>query len=222
MAATQANPKLLSPTANVCSSNLLSIKATSISSTTTMMPAPVPTNINILSAPSRASSQLAFNSLVSVEQLQQHDADGDQRTLQLAWELSVGSVNESATERPLLSSFNNRKKSNNAINQYELAHQQIIANSQHEQLNRKVDIDTNKSIQPTVSAVAAKGFSQININGLTSRNSSTSFNNISMPTLLLPPTIEDRSKRSQNMTECVPVPSSEHVAEIVGRQDLFV
>ncbi|XP_032579982.1 RNA-binding protein MEX3D isoform X3 [Drosophila sechellia] len=29
---------------------------------------------------------------------------------------------------------------------------------------------------------------------------------------------EDRSKKSQNMTECVPVPSSEHVAEIVGRQ----
>lgn len=27
-----------------------------------------------------------------------------------------------------------------------------------------------------------------------------------------------RSKKSQNMTECVPVPSSEHVAEIVGRQ----
>ena len=27
-----------------------------------------------------------------------------------------------------------------------------------------------------------------------------------------------KGKRSQNMTECVPVPSSEHVAEIVGRQ----
>ena len=27
-----------------------------------------------------------------------------------------------------------------------------------------------------------------------------------------------RGKKSQNMTECVPVPSSEHVAEIVGRQ----
>lgn len=26
------------------------------------------------------------------------------------------------------------------------------------------------------------------------------------------------AKKSQNMTECVPVPSSEHVAEIVGRQ----
>lgn len=34
---------------------------------------------------------------------------------------------------------------------------------------------------------------------------------------------EDRSKKSQNMTECVPVPSSEHVAEIVGRQGkLFI
>lgn len=29
---------------------------------------------------------------------------------------------------------------------------------------------------------------------------------------------EERTKKSQNMTECVPVPSSEHVAEIVGRQ----
>ena len=27
-----------------------------------------------------------------------------------------------------------------------------------------------------------------------------------------------RGKKSQNTTECVPVPSSEHVAEIVGRQ----
>lgn len=35
------------------------------------------------------------------------------------------------------------------------------------------------------------------------------------------PGIEDRSKKSQNMTECVPVPSSEHVAEIVGRQGQY-
>lgn len=33
---------------------------------------------------------------------------------------------------------------------------------------------------------------------------------------------EVRSKKSQNMTECVPVPSSEHVAEIVGRQGRFL
>ena len=33
------------------------------------------------------------------------------------------------------------------------------------------------------------------------------------------PTLEEiQRKKSQNMTECVPVPSSEHVAEIVGRQ----
>lgn len=31
----------------------------------------------------------------------------------------------------------------------------------------------------------------------------------------------DDRKKSQNMTECVPVPSSEHVAEIVGRQGEF-
>ena len=29
-------------------------------------------------------------------------------------------------------------------------------------------------------------------------------------------------KKSQNMTECVPVPSSEHVAEIVGRQGKII
>lgn len=31
----------------------------------------------------------------------------------------------------------------------------------------------------------------------------------------------DKPRRSQNTTECVPVPSSEHVAEIVGRQGEF-
>ena len=29
---------------------------------------------------------------------------------------------------------------------------------------------------------------------------------------------DEANKKSANMTECVPVPSSEHVAEIVGRQ----
>lgn len=35
-----------------------------------------------------------------------------------------------------------------------------------------------------------------------------------------PPSLlyDSMGKKSQNMTECVPVPSSEHVAEIVGRQ----
>ncbi|KAJ2949408.1 hypothetical protein O0L34_g15322 [Tuta absoluta] len=42
-------------------------------------------------------------------------------------------------------------------------------------------------------------------------------NPLSSP-LGIAPQPDDRARRSQNMTECVPVPSSEHVAEIVGRQ----
>lgn len=42
----------------------------------------------------------------------------------------------------------------------------------------------------------------------------------SLPSSFIVPD-EARSKKSQNMTECVPVPSSEHVAEIVGRQGNF-
>ena len=30
--------------------------------------------------------------------------------------------------------------------------------------------------------------------------------------------LDEKARKSQNMTECVPVPTSEHVAEIVGRQ----
>ena len=33
---------------------------------------------------------------------------------------------------------------------------------------------------------------------------------------------DEANKKSANMTECVPVPSSEHVAEIVGRQGRFL
>ena len=45
----------------------------------------------------------------------------------------------------------------------------------------------------------------------------------SSPPAINPP-FEDghKLKRSANMTECVPVPSSEHVAEIVGRQGEYL
>ena len=33
--------------------------------------------------------------------------------------------------------------------------------------------------------------------------------------------LDEKARKSQNMTECVPVPTSEHVAEIVGRQGEF-
>jgi hypothetical protein len=41
------------------------------------------------------------------------------------------------------------------------------------------------------------------------------------PSLLSSSTYDSIGKKSQNMTECVPVPSSEHVAEIVGRQGKY-
>jgi hypothetical protein len=44
-----------------------------------------------------------------------------------------------------------------------------------------------------------------------------SFNN-ELPYQFQQQTADSLNKKSQNMTECVPVPSSEHVAEIVGRQ----
>lgn len=34
--------------------------------------------------------------------------------------------------------------------------------------------------------------------------------------------LDEKARKSQNMTECVPVPTSEHVAEIVGRQGEFL
>ncbi|KAL1500905.1 hypothetical protein ABEB36_006324 [Hypothenemus hampei] len=47
---------------------------------------------------------------------------------------------------------------------------------------------------------------------------STDLSSFVNPLGVVNPLDEVRSKKSQNMTECVPVPSSEHVAEIVGRQ----
>ncbi|XP_034480678.1 RNA-binding protein MEX3B [Drosophila innubila] len=59
----------------------------------------------------------------------------------------------------------------------------------------------------------------MSINNLTASTSANGSGSGSGSGLLMPSAgLEDRSKKSQNMTECVPVPSSEHVAEIVGRQ----
>ena len=53
--------------------------------------------------------------------------------------------------------------------------------------------------------------------GLTDSNSVT--DNLSIANGQTLATLEElKTRKSQNMTECVPVPTSEHVAEIVGRQ----
>ncbi|XP_023036054.1 uncharacterized protein LOC6651369 isoform X3 [Drosophila willistoni] len=77
---------------------------------------------------------------------------------------------------------------------------------------------------PMTMAAASTDFElgSMNVNQLPYARGET--NNLPLPSgsgsgLLIPTAgLEDRSKKSQNMTECVPVPSSEHVAEIVGRQ----
>ena len=61
------------------------------------------------------------------------------------------------------------------------------------------------------SSLSPGGSTNGGMNGMMSNNGLSSFSSML-------PSLEDRSKKSQNMTECVPVPSSEHVAEIVGRQ----
>jgi hypothetical protein len=72
-------------------------------------------------------------------------------------------------------------------------HQTTILNNQHR----------NSIGSPTHSGMSS-------LNALSFGNNGNNF--------VQPPQPEDRSKKSQNTTECVPVPSSEHVAEIVGRQ----
>ncbi|KAH8339525.1 hypothetical protein KR059_012051, partial [Drosophila kikkawai] len=81
-----------------------------------------------------------------------------------------------------------------------------------------------QSVQPLASVQS--DYEMANINSKTD-NSNMALTSSSSSCFLLPTVtgtgtgmvpLEDRSKKSQNMTECVPVPSSEHVAEIVGRQ----
>lgn len=68
-----------------------------------------------------------------------------------------------------------------------------------------------------LSMLGTGGFSDAG--GATPPSVSSEPDSTHLPTpFALPGPEENRNKKSQNMTECVPVPSSEHVAEIVGRQ----
>jgi RNA-binding protein MEX3 len=49
-------------------------------------------------------------------------------------------------------------------------------------------------------------------------SSALSMESLSLNSHTLAQLEELKTRKSQNMTECVPVPTSEHVAEIVGRQ----
>lgn len=68
-----------------------------------------------------------------------------------------------------------------------------------------------------VNSVCQQSPSSLSPNGVGGNSGVSSNVGLSAFSSMLP-NLEERSKKSQNMTECVPVPSSEHVAEIVGRQ----
>lgn len=114
----------------------------------------------------------------------------EQRALQLAFELSMLGLSDS------LSTCNN----NGLIGGNDMI------------INMGLN-DVNSACQQSPSSLSPNGVvSGGSINSIVSNNVGLS----AFSTLL--PNLEERSKKSQNMTECVPVPSSEHVAEIVGRQ----
>lgn len=113
----------------------------------------------------------------------------EQRALQLAFELSMLGLSDS------LSQCNN-----NGL----IGGNDMIVNMG---LN-----DVNSVCQQSPSSLSPNGVGSASINSVITNNCGLSAFSSILPNL------EERSKKSQNMTECVPVPSSEHVAEIVGRQ----
>lgn len=119
----------------------------------------------------------------------------DPRTLQLALELSLVGLND-----------NQQPQNNNG------------SYIQTHPMSTQSDYEMGSSHNTIVTAVYGRADMSIsNLPTLPALPSTTTASGLLMPSSNL----EDRTKKSQNMTECVPVPSSEHVAEIVGRQGKF-
>lgn len=124
----------------------------------------------------------------------------EQRALQLAFELSMLGLSDS------LSTCN----TNGGV----IGNDMIVNMSLNDANSVCQEQSSPSSLSPNSGGVNGN---VISANGL----SSVVANNMGLSafTTMLP-NLDDRSKKSQNMTECVPVPSSEHVAEIVGRQGM--
>lgn len=122
----------------------------------------------------------------------------EQRALQLAFELSMLGLSDSlSTCNTNGGGVGNDMIVNMGLND---------ANSVCQQQLSPSSLSPN-SVGVNGNVISANGLSSVVANNM----------GLSAFTTMLP-NLDDRSKKSQNMTECVPVPSSEHVAEIVGRQ----
>ncbi|KAM7341457.1 uncharacterized protein ACRADG_012303 isoform 1-T5 [Cochliomyia hominivorax] len=150
----------------------------------------------------------------------------DARTLQLAVELTMMNLNQmplptSGASSSLLATSNHypQLQSHLQSGSIENSHQPFTSSS-YTSIGNPYHMTTKVFLQ-TQSQTAA---TLLNQKMMSEGNQDTSIpakinslsNNQNMSTIT--PTVDERSKKSQNMTECVPVPSSEHVAEIVGRQ----
>ena len=77
------------------------------------------------------------------------------------------------------------------------------------------DLEDNRAVKLAYE-LAMLGLDNSSMLGLD--NSSSPLNSTQLSPHTLVQLEELKTRKSANMTECVPVPTSEHVAEIVGRQ----
>lgn len=126
----------------------------------------------------------------------------DQRALQLAFELSMLGLSDS------LSTCNTNGNGGVGSNGNDM----IVNMGMNDTNGVCHQHSSPSSLSPSSIGVNGNHISANGLPGVVANNMGLS----AFTTML--PNLDDRSKKSQNMTECVPVPSSEHVAEIVGRQ----
>lgn len=125
--------------------------------------------------------------------------DEDQRALQLALELSMLGLTDNTAALQLAASVADHQHHHQ---QQQLHHQQQ-QHLHHQQQQRELREQQQIHQQQQ----------QIHHHNQANNSLNSPSDLYSSPSDMLP-------KKSQNMTECVPVPSSEHVAEIVGRQGM--
>ncbi|XP_073824679.1 uncharacterized protein [Musca autumnalis] len=142
--------------------------------------------------------------------------EDDEKTLKLAVELTM--LNLRKVQSPLISApslvINKPLQENHSQSTIHPSPEQSSAISNPYRMTTKVFLQTQSRNVLSAATSLNKQLCTGNENSLCKTSSLTDINQTMISSVIS----EERSKKSQNMTECVPVPSSEHVAEIVGRQ----
>ncbi|XP_017853704.1 RNA-binding protein MEX3B isoform X1 [Drosophila busckii] len=179
----------------------ISVKGSASISTVSLITTKMINDINMTDTIHKINHQSNPSQMIEQHQSKVHQIplSEDPRTLQLALELSLAGLSENqncyTSQHPLPLPMQS---------DYELSSINVVSAA-----FARTDMAMKNHPLPLLNTA---GNSSGTENGI--GHTSGSASGLLMPSLGL----EDRSKKSQNMTECVPVPSSEHVAEIVGRQ----